>query len=496
VYDQWPLGRRSRYWGPRRVRGVPCLGLGEDLDPERVVEEALREARESRPPLGLPPRGAPILVETLRAAEEVKPSQHAKREVFRRHGILGSSLDRLLTALFYDIMKRLGLIDRAAAEIVGVDSVLILDPWLRAALRAAVGLNLFYRLDETTRKALRWGVAKLLSRETHPYVGMYYWRLYERVEAYRPRPRSREEALEWRFLLPAWLIRRMEELLGPAEAARLFEALNRRPRISLRVNTLKASVEEVVERLRQEGKSPEVSPRVPTVVRIEGPYDFERSPLFREGKVVVQEEAAAVASLVLAPGPGMYVVDLAAAPGGKTQHMAELMRNKGVIHAFDIDEARIRRMREMLRRTGVKIVRIHRRDAREAPRVLGRGRADRVMLDAPCTSTGTIAKNPELRWRVRPDGLEEITRLQRELMEAAAELLKPGGRMLYATCSLLPEENEDNVRWFLSRHREFRLIHLSGPYSPSPLLPGAMRAWPHRHNTIGFFYALLEKKQD
>ena len=466
-----------------------------DMDPARIVEESVRKARESRAPLGLPPRGALVLVEIVRRAEEVKPSQHAKREVLRRHGLLGTSLDRIVTALFYDLMKRLGLIDRAAAEIVGVDSVLILDPWLRAALRVAVGLNIFYRLDETTRRALRWGVAKLLSEETHPYVGMYYWRLYERIESYQPMARSMEEALEWRYLLPSWLIERMRKLLGDKEAARLFEALNRKPLISLRVNTLKARVEEVVEQLRREGKRPRVSPRVPTVVKIEGPYDFEKSRLFRSGKVVIQEEAAAVASLVLDPKPGMYVVDLAAAPGGKTQHMAELMRNKGVIHAFDIDEARIRRMRETLRRTGVKIVRIHRRDGREAPRILGRGVADRVMLDAPCTSTGTIAKNPELRWRVRPDGLAEITKLQRELMEAAAELLKPGGRMLYATCSLLPEENEENVKWFLREHPGFRLIHLSGPYSPSPLLPGTMRAWPHRHDTIGFFYALLEKKQ-
>jgi len=473
---------------------VLAVEAAGDADPAAIVEEALREAREARPPLGVPPRGVKILVETVKAAEEFKPSQHAKREVFRRHGILGSSLDRLLTALFYDIMKRLGPIDRAAAEIVGVENVLILDPWLRAALRVAVGLNLFYRLDETTRRALRWGVARLLSDETHPYVGMYYWRLYERLEAYRPRPRSREEALEWRYLLPAWFIERMEKLLGPREAGRLFEALNRRPLISVRVNTLKATVEEVVEELRREGKNPVVSPRVSTVVKFEGPYDFDRSRLFRSGKIIIQEEASAVASLLLEPQPGMYVVDLAAAPGGKTSHMAELMRNRGVIHAFDVDEARIRRMRETLRRAGVKIVRIHRRDGRDAPRILGRGVADRVMLDAPCTSTGTIAKNPELRWRIRPDGIEEIVRLQRELMEAAAELLKPGGRMLYATCSLLPEENEDNVRWFLGRHREFRLVHLSGPYSPSPLLPGTMRAWPHRHDTIGFFYALLEKR--
>ncbi|NOZ88630.1 MAG: RsmB/NOP family class I SAM-dependent RNA methyltransferase [Crenarchaeota archaeon] len=454
----------------------------------------MERERSSRPPLAVPPRGLAILVEAVKAAEEFKPSQHAKREVFRRHGILGTGLDRLLTAVFYDVMKRLGVIDKAAAEAVGVETVLILDPWLRAALRVALGILLFHRPDETTRHALRWTVAKLLSEETHPYVGMYYWRVYPRLEGYRPRPRSVEELLELRYLLPAWFIARMRRLLGPGEAEKLFEALNRKPLLSVRVNTLKATVEEVVEQLRREGKKPVVSRRVPTVVKFEGPYDFDRSRLYREGKIVIQEEASAAASLVLDPKPGMTVVDLAAAPGGKTSHMVELMRNRGRIYAFDIDEARIRRMREILRRIGARIVKIYRMDARRAPEVLGEEVADRVMLDAPCTSTGTLAKNPELRWRIREDGLPEIVKLQRELMEAAARLLKPGGRMLYATCSLLPEENEENVRWFLERHPGFRLIPLHGPYDPSPLLPGTMRAWPHRHDTIGFFYALLEKR--
>jgi len=96
-------------------------------------------------------------------------------------------------------------------------------------------------------------------------------------------------------------------------------------------------------------------------------------------------------------------------------------------------------------------------------------------------------------WRRREEGLEEIVKLQREMLEAAAKLVKPGGRLLYTTCSLLPEENEENVKWFLKRHPEFRLIPLNGPYDPSPLLPGAIRAWPHRHGVTGFFYALLEK---
>ncbi len=467
----------------------------ESMDLEEKAWEIIKQERAKRPKLGLPPRGALVLVEAVKLAEEIKPSQHAKREVFRRHGILGSSLDRLLTALFYDIMKRLGIIDKVVAEITGVENPLILDPWLRAGLRVAVHALLFHEVDDTSLRALRWGVASLLSRETHPYVSMYYWKVFERIVEYRPKPRSIEELLEWQYLLPVWFIRRMRGLLGPSEAEELFKALNRKPLISLRVNTLKTSVERVVRELRREGKNPIVSKRVPVVVKIEGPYDFDRSMIYRRGWVIIQEEASAAASLILSPKPGMTVVDLCAAPGGKTSHIVELMRNRGRVYAFDIDRARIRRMREILRRIGASIVKIYERDAREAPEVLGEEVADRVMLDAPCTSTGTMAKNPELRWRIREEGLGEIVRMQRELLEAAARLVKPGGRLLYTTCSLLLEENEDNIKWFLRTHKDFKLIPLKEPYDESPWLLGTMRAWPHRHDTIGFFYALLEKKE-
>ena len=469
--------------------------MGADEALAQSVWRFIEEERSKKPKLSVPARGLRILVEAVKLAEEFKPSQHAKRVVFRRHGVLGTGLDRLLTSVFYDVLKKQGLLDRVIEEITGAESALILDPWLRAALRIAIDIVLFYRPDNDTLRRLRWSIADYLSAETHPYVGMYYWRVIDRVLSYRPRPRSVEEALEWRYLLPVWLIRRMRSLLGDEEAEKLFKALNEKPLISVRVNTLKATVEEVVRELRREGKNPIVSSRVPVVIRFEGPYDFDNSRLYREGKIIIQEEASAAASLVLAPKPGMTVVDLAAAPGGKTTHMAELMRNRGVIHAFDIDRARIKRMRMLIKRMGIRIVKIYEEDARKAPEILGEEIADRVMLDAPCTSTGTIAKNPELRWRVREEGLGEIVRLQRELLEAAAKLVKPGGRLLYSTCSLLLEENEENIKWFLERHPEFKLIRLTTPYDPSPWLPGTMRAWPHRHGTIGFFYALLEKNQ-
>ncbi|HIP85885.1 MAG TPA: Fmu (Sun) domain-containing protein, partial [Pyrodictium sp.] len=236
------------------------------------------------------------LVEAVKVAEEFKPSQHAKRVVFAKYGIIGSSRDQLLTAIFYDVMKRLGVIDKIVREVANVPSPLILDPWLRAALRVAVDLLVFHRLSRSSKHFLKWIVADFISSKTHPYVGMYYWQVFEKIESYKPKAESEVELLEYKYLLPAWFIEKMEKQLGRKEAEELFKALNEKPLLSVRVNTLKASVEEVVRELEREGKKPIVSKRVPTIVKFEGPYNFDKSRLYREGKIVIQEEASAVAS--------------------------------------------------------------------------------------------------------------------------------------------------------------------------------------------------------
>ncbi|WP_297460554.1 RsmB/NOP family class I SAM-dependent RNA methyltransferase [Thermococcus sp.] len=429
------------------------------------------------------------LVEAVKLGEEVKPSQAAKRKAFARYRIEGWENSKL-TGIFYSIQRRLGLIDEIIGELVGV-SPLILDPWLRATLRVAVEVAVFRDPGEKTRQHLK-GLAQFLSKRTHPYVGYYYYDLLPRVLEYMPVIDSEEKRLKWDYLFPEWFIRRMRALLGD-EAEELLKALNETLPTSIRVNRLKASVEEVEEYLRKKNVRFERSERVDTVIRILDPFNPEW--LLNKGWAMAQEEAPALASLVLSPKPGETVVDLAAAPGGKTAHMAELMNNEGKIYAFDIDKARIKRMTEVLRRAGVEIAETIKADGRKAPEILGEGTADRVMLDAPCTSDGTIAKNPELRWRLREKNIARVVALQRELIESAWRLLKPGGRLLYSTCSMLPEENEEVVKWFLERHADAKLIPLSGPYSPG-FLPGTMRAWPHRHRTIGFFYALSEKKSN
>jgi 16S rRNA (cytosine967-C5)-methyltransferase len=442
------------------------------------------------------------LVKAVKLGEEVKPSQQAKRDVFAEYGIAGTFKDRMLTAVYYDIWKRVGLLDRIASEITGVSNVAILDPWLRAALRVAIELLIFERFIKETKyrdaKNLFVGyfkkrVAKFLSDTTHPYVGAYFWELVDKIANYKWEPKNMVEKWEYRYMVSQTIISRLLKLLGPDESKEVLREFNKVYPISVRVNVLKSSVEDVVSALEKEGVKPVVSKYVSTVIKFKGPYDFDKSQLYKEGKIIIQEEAPALAAILLNPKPGEVVIDMCAAPGGKTEHMGELMKNQGTIYAFDIDEMRIKRMKDLLKRTGIEIVRIFKEDARNAPRILGAEVADKVLLDAPCTSSGTIMKNQELRWRITEEKVLELQTLQLELLEVAIKLTKKGGRILYTTCSLFKEENEDVVEQILNKYSGVvRLVPLNEPFSPG-LIPGTMRAWPHKHKTFGFFYALFEK---
>jgi 16S rRNA (cytosine967-C5)-methyltransferase len=434
------------------------------------------------------------LIKAVKLAESIKPSQQAKRNAFKEFGVLGTRRDPPLTAIFYNIMLRLGIIDNLIKEFSGVTNPLLLEANLRAALRVFIGLMVFSRdrvrfrdLDKIKNK-----VSQYLSEASHPFVGMWFWDLIDRLVSFEYRPKTPEEELTLKYLLPAWYIKKISGLIGADEAAELFKSFLKTPKISVRVNTLKATVEEVLKELEESKvKDLEVSQVVPTVIKFKGPYNFDRSRLLREGKIVIQDESAALAAILLDPKPGQVVVDLAAAPGGKTELIGELMRNEGVIHAFDVDAKRISRMRRLLERAGITIVKIYERDGREAPRIVGENVADRVLVDPPCSSDGTLMKNPDLRWRLLEEEVPKLAQLQYELLLAGLKMLKPGGYLLYSTCSLLREQGEDVIQRVIKK-KKAKIVPIKGPYEEG-FLPGTMRAWPHKHNTTGFFYALLTK---
>jgi len=297
--------------------------------------------------------------------------------------------------------------------------------------------------------------------------------------------------------LPDWLADRLRAQFGDAESEALARSLNQPAPLDLRVNTIKAERESVQARLAQEGFACEPAPYSPAGLRRADRAPLFHTTCFKEGLFEVQDEGSQLLSLLLEPRRHEMVVDFCAGAGGKTLHLGALMANTGTVYAFDVSARRLERLKPRLKRTGLDNVRAvaiaHERDAR-VQRL--HGKIDRVLVDAPCSGTGTLRRNPDIKWR--EINLAELTETQRRILAAAAELVKPGGRLVYATCSLLREENEDVVDEFLAGHPEFRTLTvteiLERRHVPLSMPTQALRLLTHRHHTDAFYAVVLERQ--
>jgi 16S rRNA (cytosine967-C5)-methyltransferase len=298
-------------------------------------------------------------------------------------------------------------------------------------------------------------------------------------------PRDPVEALATRCSFPGWLAARWVARHGPAEAEALMRALNERPPLTVRANTLRTSREALAARLRDEtGATVEATPLAPDGLRVQGGGDPGGWPAFVEGQCVVQDEASMLVARLLEPAAGATLADVCAAPGTKTTHLAQLMHDRGRVLAFDPQPARLARLVDAVARLGVTIVEPVAGDVETvAPRWAGA--CDGVLVDAPCSNLGVLRRNPEAKWRRQPADLAAAGARQRAILDAAAALVRPGGRLVYATCSLEPEENDEVVRDFLAGHAAFTVDPpTAGPVSPDA--GGFVRCLPHRHGTDGF----------
>jgi 16S rRNA (cytosine967-C5)-methyltransferase len=301
---------------------------------------------------------------------------------------------------------------------------------------------------------------------------------------------------------PAWLEPSLAAVFGPALVAEM-QALSARAPVDLRVNTLKTTREKALARLVHLGPVPmPFSPfglRLPLEPDDRGPQ-LSAEPAYIKGLVEIQDEASQLAAHLALAKPGEQVIDLCAGAGGKTLALAASMQNKGQIHATDRDGARLMRSVARLKRAGVHNVQLHPQRG-DANALTGLdGRCDLVFVDAPCTGTGTWRRNPDAKWRIRPGALAMRVAEQDRVLEEAARLVKPGGRILYATCSLLREENEDRLAAFLHSHADYKSVpalELAGRAGmpelgrfSSPLGFG-LRLTPLTSGTDGFFIAML-----
>jgi len=307
--------------------------------------------------------------------------------------------------------------------------------------------------------------------------------------------REGEFPLHARAELPQWVIERLLPEMGEEEILALGRSLQQPAPMDLRVNTLLAKREEVLQRLAADGIEAEPTPWSPVGVRLRGKPAINRHPLYLEGKVEVQDEGSQLLGFLAGPRRGEMVVDFCAGAGGKTLLMGALMQSHGRLYAFDVSDRRLAGLKPRLKRSGLSNVHPQRIDSENDAKVKRlAGKIDRVLVDAPCSGLGTLRRNPDFKIRQTPQSVAELSAKQAAILEGAARLLKPGGRLVYATCSFLPEENEAIVAAFLERHPEFRLLDCAELMAAQniPLETGGfLRVLTHTHGCDGFFAAAL-----
>ncbi|HUA78700.1 MAG TPA: RsmB/NOP family class I SAM-dependent RNA methyltransferase [Acetobacteraceae bacterium] len=299
-----------------------------------------------------------------------------------------------------------------------------------------------------------------------------------------------------RFEVPDWLLPLLAARFGPALAAEM-EALGQPAPLDLRVNLLRGSREDARAALAAEGIAAEPTPLSPWGLRVAERSGLVGGAAFRGGLVEIQDEGSQLVALPVGAAPGMRVADLCAGAGGKTLAMAMTMENRGHLVACDVSQARLDEAVKRLRRAGVHNVERHLLTAGDKWAKRQREKFDAVLVDAPCTGTGTWRRHPDARGRLKPADLDELLARQSGILDMAAALVRKGGRLVYATCSLLAEENEAQVTGFLARHSGFAVVPFAAawPVSAGPM-PGEgpfLVLTPRGHGTDGFFAAVLER---
>ncbi|MCL2022232.1 MAG: RsmB/NOP family class I SAM-dependent RNA methyltransferase [Betaproteobacteria bacterium] len=288
-------------------------------------------------------------------------------------------------------------------------------------------------------------------------------------------------AVAERLDLPDWLYTRLLDVFA-AETEALICALNQSAPLDLRVNLLKSSREVVIEALKEEGFTVEAGKHSPFAVRLAEKPALAGHPLFLAGHIEVQDEGSQLLGLMLAPRRGEVVADFCAGAGGKTLLLGMLMKNTGRLYAFDIAAPRLEKLKPRLARSGLSNVHPICLDSAHNPKLKRlAGKMDRVLVDAPCSGLGTLRRNPYLKWRQTPDSVAGLAKKQAEILATAARLVRLGGRLLYATCSLLPEENEEVVKAYQAAHPGWTLLE-------------EQRFFPHTHGTDGFYAALMQRE--
>jgi len=396
----------------------------------------------------------------------------------------------LATRLAYGVVQRRATLDHVIETLAG-RSVSKLEPGVLAALQLGVLQLAFF--DRVPAHAAVGESVELVKAGSPRGAGLVNAVLRRAAREARgivealPDDTPGEAAL--RHSHPRWIAALWFDALGPEAARALMEADNEPAEAAVRANRLRIGAEALRERLPVPSAP---AAGLPEALVLDAPFDAFASPLWEAGLFMPQSRAATAVSRVLAPRPGERVLDLCAAPGGKTTHLAALMENDGAVIAVERHEGRAEALRRTAERMGATIVQVRLGDATELQELEA---YDRVLVDPPCSDLGTLASRPDVRWRKAPETPAELATLQLSILEAGAAALRPGGVLVYSTCTISPAENERLIAAFLERRDDFALDEIPSdlPVWDHPTVPGFIQTLPHRDGTDGFFIARLRR---
>jgi len=410
---------------------------------------------------------------------------------------LGDLDRRLLTELVYGSVRRQRTLD-ALIDQLGKKKAHQQPPDLRLILH--LGLYQLRYLDQIPPSAAVNSSVELAKQNGFPKLAgvvngllRQYLRLREQGGDPLQLPTDSVARLGIRHSYPDWIIQIWQQQLGAEDTEHLCQYLNQPPAIDIRINPLRASIDQVEAAVTAAGIAVQRLPPLPQALRfLDHPGPIHKLPGYQEGWWTVQDSSAQLVGHWMAPQPGEVIIDACAAPGGKTTHLAELLQDQGKIWACDRTPSRLRRLQQNIQRLGLKSIRCCPGDSRILAQFTGE--ADRVLVDAPCSGLGTLHRHADARWRQTPETAQELARLQAELLDQTATWVRPGGILVYATCTLNPGENEAIVEQFLGRHSNWSLVPPS-PESPAAAFAqpqGWLKVWPHRAQMDGFFIAKIK----
>lgn len=412
----------------------------------------------------------------------------------------------LATELVYGTISRKLTIDYWLSQLVA-KGLHKLQPWVHQLLRMSMYQLLW--LDRIPAHAVVNEAVKIAKKKGHQGIsGMVNGVLrnvLRKQDELKPELialATEAETFSVRYSFPEWLVERWLNVYGAEVTEHILSASNESPHSSIRVNTMKTTPQAVIQELEAAGLQASLSPIAPAGINVEKGGHLAALSGFQQGDWSLQDESSMLVAEVLQPKPGMKVLDACAAPGGKSMHIGELMEGKGMLLSNDLHEHKRKLIEEQAARLGLQHIQTSSQDAVKLSETLEPQSFDAVLLDAPCSGFGVIRRKPEIKWTKQPEDVTDIAKIQAQLLDAMSGLVKPGGVLVYSTCTIAEEENEAQVASFLARHAEYSL-DAQWPESLLNALQkrgivhesfnGQLQLLPHHANSDGFYIARLKR---